>query len=85
MGLFLFQIQPIYFYRSFDFVELYFDCFLKELFPAIRYIFLVTGSASLRPQPKRMPLLSGLGLCASFQYSSNARSQTFKVFKTLKV
>jgi hypothetical protein len=37
-----------------------FQFFFKELFPAIHYIFWVTGSASLRPQPKRMPLLSGL-------------------------
>ncbi|MFC5872874.1 hypothetical protein ACFP3I_09785 [Chryseobacterium arachidis] len=41
-----------------------------KLFPAFHYIFWVTGSASLRPQPKRMPLQSGLGIGDRLKISS---------------
>jgi len=35
---------------------------IQELFPAFHYIFRIPASAPLQPQPKRMPLQSGLGI-----------------------
>ncbi len=40
--------------------------FILKLFPAFHCIFLVTGSASLHPQPKRMSFQSRLGLQSLF-------------------
>ncbi len=50
--------------------------YIQELYPAIHFIFLVTASASLQPQPKRMSFLSGLGFPLSFQDKSKIKKNS---------